>query len=361
MGNLKKVFTAKNIGAGYLYFYIHFVTEVICFFVLSRLVGNSAFLWVAPFLYDAFAFVPQALLGYASDKFPQIKMGLIGTILLIIGLILFSLNLPIGKYTSLLIICLGNAAIHVNGAEVTLRASNGKLSHSAIFVSGGSFGVITGKLLGKTSLSYIIIALLGLTMIPFVLLAEYYREEADEESKCPCQNFNYNNLKLSASLTILLAVLVVITRGYMGYGIPTSWNKTVFQTILLYVSMGIGKALGGILSDIIGVRKTALISTIGALPFLLFGDNYMIISLIGVLMFSMTMSITLGLLVSVLKDTPGLAFGLTTIGLFLGTAPIFFFKLTTTLANCIVITILTIICVFIVLKIIRKEEPNEKH
>lgn len=73
-------------------------------------------------------------------------------------------------------------------------------------------------------------------------------------------------------------------------------------------------------------------------------------------MFSMTMSITLGLLVSVLKDTPGLAFGLTTIGLFLGTAPIFFIKLTTTLANCIVITILTILCVFIVMKIIRKDE-----
>ena len=361
MKKLKSVLTSKNIGAGYLYFYIHFVTEVICFFVLARLVGNGAFLWVAPFLYDAFAFVPQALLGYASDKFPKIKMGLIGTILLIVGLILFSLNLPIGKYTALLIICLGNAAIHVNGAEVTLRASHGKLSHSAIFVAGGSFGVITGKLLGNTPLSYWIIALLGLTMIPFILLAEYYREEADEEEKCPCKEFNYNNLKLSAGLTILLAVIVVITRGYMGYGIPTSWNKTVFQTILLYFSMGIGKALGGILSDTIGVRKTALISTIGALPFLLVGDNHMIISLIGVLMFSMTMSITLGLLVSVLKNTPGLAFGLTTIGLFLGTAPIFFFKLTTTIANCIVITILTIICVFIVLKIIRKDEKNEKY
>lgn len=355
MKRIKKVLTAPNIGAGYLYFYIHFVTEVICFFVLARIVGDGPFLWMAPFLYDAFAFVPQALLGYASDKFPKIKMGLIGTILLILGLILFSLNLPIGKYTALLIICLGNAAIHVNGAEVTLRASHGKLSHSAIFVAGGSFGVITGKLLGGISLSHWIIAILGLTMIPFILLAEYYRSDADKE-ECPCKDFNYNNLKLSAGLTIILAVIVVITRGYMGYGIPTSWNKTVFQTILLYCSMGFGKALGGIISDLIGVRKTAIISTVGALPFLLFGDNYMIISLLGVLMFSMTMSITLGLLVSVLKDTPGLAFGLTTIGLFLGTAPIFFIKLTTTLANCIVITILTILCVFIVMKIIRKDE-----
>ena len=45
----------------------------------------------------------------------------------------------------LIILCLGNACIHVRGAEITLNNSYGKLSHSAIFVAGGSFGVITGK------------------------------------------------------------------------------------------------------------------------------------------------------------------------------------------------------------------------
>ena len=142
----------------------------------------------------------------------------------------------------------------------------------------------------------------------------------------------------------------------MGYGIPTSWNKTVIQTILLYCSMGIGKALGGILSDAYGIKKIAVISIIGALPFLLFGDNIMLISLIGILLFSMTMSITLGILVSVLKKSPGLAFGLTTIGLFLGLLPIFFFKFSTITGNCIVISILTILCLIIALNVINKEK-----
>lgn len=351
---LKESLTSENIGSGYLYFYIHFVTEIICFYVLGKLIGNSAFLWMAPFLYDAFAFVPQSLIGYVSDKFPKINMGIIGTILLILGLILFSLQLPIGKYTALFIICIGNAMIHINGAEVTLRSSKGKLSHSAIFVAGGSFGVITGKLLSKSFLSYWVLVIAAITMIPCILLAEYYRKEGKE--KIPCKYFDYNNKSIKPGLLILLAVIVVIVRGYMGYGIPTSWNKSVFQTILLYVSMGTGKALGGILSDTIGIRKTAIISTIGALPFLLFGDNIMVISLIGVALFSMTMSITLALLVSILKKTPGLAFGLTTIGLFLGTVPIFFFRLTTTIANSIVISILTIVCLIILLKIIKKED-----
>ena len=191
-------------------------------------------------------------------------------------------------------------------------------------------------------------------MIPFILLSDEYRKEADKQ-KQPCKNFNYINKKINPFIIILLAVFVVIVRGYMGYGIPTSWNKTVFQTILLYFAMGTGKALGGILSDWIGIRKTAVISILLALPFLLFGDNLMLISLIGVLMFSMTMSITLAILVSVLKNKPGLAFGLTTIGLFLGTVPIFFIKLST-LYNCIVIGVFSIICLIIMLNILRKDE-----
>lgn len=354
MKHIIKQFKSKNIGAGYLYFYIHFVTEIICFFVMSKTIGNTAYLWMCPLIYDAFAFVPQSIIGYISDKYPKINMGIIGTILLLIGLITFSLNLLPGMFTEILILCLGNACIHINGAEVTLRSSNGKLSHSAIFVSGGSFGVITGKLLARTNISFWIIAILGLTMIPFILLAEYYRKESNEEEAC--EKFDYHSHKLKPGLIILLAVLIIIVRGYMGYGLPTSWNKTTIQTIMLYCTMGMGKALGGILSDAFGIKKIALISMILALPFLLIGDNLMFISLIGVLLFSMTMSITLGLLVSVLKKNPGLAFGLTTIGLFLGTLPIFIFKINDTIINGIIITILTVLCIIISILIIRKED-----
>lgn len=354
---MKKIFnslTQPNINIGYLYFYIHFVTEVICFFTLAKVMGNSLVIWLIPFIYDAFAFVPQSLIGYFSDKHPKINLGIIGTILLLIGFIFFNLNF-LTKYISIIILCLGNACIHVEGAEETLKSSNGHLSHSAIFVSGGSFGVITGKLLGKSVISFWGLIVLGLTMIPFVLLADNYSHKFKNREQS-CNNFNYHNEKINPWIIILLAVFVVIVRGYMGYGIPTSWNKTVLQTILLYIAMGIGKALGGILADSYGIKKIALISVSLSLPFLLFGDNYMFISLFGIVLFSMTMSITLGLLVSVLKKAPGVAFGLTTIGLFLGTAPIFFIRLNTFLANALVIIIFTILCFIILSVIIRKDK-----
>jgi len=129
----------------------------------------------------------------------------------------------------------------------------------------------------------------------------------------------------------------------MAYGIPISWNKTVIQTIILFSVMGLGKALGGILSDIFGIRKIAIISCLFAIPFLCFGDNNMFISLIGVMFFSMTMAITLAILVSKLKYIPGVAFGLTTIGLFLGTVPVFFIRMST-IYNIIFIVVASILC-----------------
>ena len=340
--------------SGWLYFYVHFVTEIACFYMLSLVVGDNVILWSIPLFYDAFAFVPQSIIGYISDRFPKIPFGAMGIMMMAIALTVFSLASNISIIVSFLILCFGNAFTHVAGAEVTLRSSNGKIAPVAIFVAGGSFGVITGKLLAAVAPFWFIVILL-FSALPFIFLAEAYRKET-LGSKNPCSKFNYANTKMAAAVIILAAILVVIVRSYMGYGIPTSWNKTTFQMVMLYVSMGVGKALGGILCDKIGVRKTAIISVLGALPFLLFGDNIMIVSLIGVMFFSMTMAITLALVVSVLQKTPGLAFGLTTIGLFLGSVPVFFYKLSGFFVNCIVIVVATIICYLVLMKVIKREQ-----
>ena len=350
MEKLKNVFKQDNMACGYLYFYIHFIVEVVCFFHLSR-ITSSAFAWLVPFLYDAFAFVPQSVIGRFCDKHPKVNISLLGTILLFIGILLFGFN--VNKFISLFIICFGNCFLHVGGAENTLRNSKGKLSHSAIYVSGGSFGVITGRLLAKTSISPFILLPVILTMIPFILLANTYNTKDSN-----CNKFDYVKKGLNPTFVIIIAVLVVIVRGYMGYGIPTSWNKTVLQNVYLFCIMGLGKALGGILSDAYGIRKVGILSTLLAIPFLIIGDKLMIVSLIGVMFFSMTMSITLAILVSKLKKSPGLAFGLTTIGLFLGTAPIFFIKIYSMTINIIMIVILSIVCSMILGHIL-KEEQND--
>lgn len=354
-----KQFNTKNLSTGFLYFYIHFVTETICFFVLAHYTESAPVLWLLTFAFDVLAFTPQGLFGYISDKHKKVSFGAAGLVLL--GCALLLQRFTTWTFVSLVVMCIGNAFTHVNGAEVTLRTANGSLSHSAIFVSGGSFGIVTGKLLAAAGAPYWLVLLLAATAIPFAILAQMYlRDDAASPEAVPCRAFQFHNPKINKYLVILLSVIVVIVRGFMAYGIPISWKKTTLQTVILFTFMGVGKAMGGVLADLFGVKKVAIASISIALPFLLFGNEHMFVSLIGVMFFSMTMSVTLAVLVSVMSKTPGLAFGLTTIGLFLGAAPVFFFRITSLTANCIMLSVLTAVCLACMFISIRKDERHEQ-
>ena len=338
----------RNI-VGFLYFFIHLIVEVTTFYVVTRCTNDES-IWFLALLYDFLAFVPQGAFGYLKDRGVKINLAAVGMILT--GLSLALLHFECNATVIILVLSIGNCLVHVQGAETTLRSSDGKMTPSALFVAGGSFGVVTGKMLATNNVSILYVAAIHLMMLVLLLLCRRYADLIDEKN---LEAYNFTDPNRKNRTVLLLAVLVVVVRSYMGYGIPTTWNKTQVQTVLLYCAMGVGKALGGVLIDRIGVRKTALISTIGALPFLLAGNNLMMVSLIGVMLFSMTMAVSLGLLVSRLKEAPGVAFGLTTIGLFLGTVPVFVYRTDSVLVNCITVAGLTLASVVILQFICRKE------
>ena len=329
------------ITLGVMYFYVHFIAEVLCFFFLQSIVGDSFILWLAPFVYDILAFIPQILIGAISDRFVKIPFGMIGILLMVVGLCLFGLNGALPAMLVVVIMALGSACIHVDGAEVTLRYGKGKIAPAAIYVAGGSFGVVIGKTLAG-SIQIWPLLILALTAIPVIVFAGRYRRQT-ADIDVPCRQFDYSSK-------------TVAVRSYIGYGIPTAWNKTALQMVLLFSFMGIGKALGGILTDKIGIRKTAYISMLGALPFLVLGNDNMLVSLIGIMFFSMTMAITLAISVSAFPKTPGFAFGITTVGLALGVLPIFFFRIDNMIIDIVMIVVASIMCLFIILKIARKEK-----
>ncbi len=354
MVGVKKAVTAENIASGWMYFYIHFAMEVLCFFCMRRQTGDSAFLWLFPFAYDILAFVPQSVIGYFNDRFPKFNAGLTGTLLMITAALMFASGI-FPKFLALTVLCAGNALTHVGGAEVTLRSSGGRLAHSAVFVSGGAFGVITGTVLSKTALPYLPVILFMISAIPFTLIAQKYRRPEMKAQEL-CKAFNYAKAGVPASVIIFVSFIVVALRSYMGYCLPMEWKTTSIHAVLLYVAMGLGKAAGGIFADAYGVKKVAILSSVLSLPFILLGNRIMLISLIGIMLFSMTMSVTLALNVSVLKGAPGLSFGFTTIALTVGVIPIFFLKVSSYAVNSVIVSLLTVFCVIAMLATIRKDD-----
>ncbi len=334
---------------GWMYFAVHFLIEFTTFYLMTAYLSDGAAWYIALF-FDFFAFVPQGIYGYIRDMGAKLNFALLGTVLTTAALVMSAAALP--PMTVILVLTLGNGMIHVEGAEATLRSSGGRIAPAALFVCGGSFGLIAGKLASWNGVPVFVVILTNLLMLAPILISA---RRVGGPGIRSAEGFDFQNRRVPAAAVAAAAVIVVAVRAYMGYGIPTSWNKTVPQTVALFCFMGVGKALGGVLTDRIGIRRTALISTLAALPFLIFGDTLMLVSLVGVMLFSMTMAVTLALIVSVMKRFPGVAFGLTTVGLFLGTFPVAIHRASSFLENCVIVAALTIVSALILLIICKKE------
>lgn len=318
----------KALLVGAAYGYVHFAIEALCFYLLFKYMRNDGW-WLYSLMYDTLAFGLQPFCGKLCERIPRFRPGIIAMLLLIFGALMITAlsgNIP-ALWIGMILISLGNAFGHINGAMATLRVSEGRLTESAIFVGGGSFGLIVGRLAGANGQPiaiYIALIVIALAVICIVdnYIRKTYGEMAYDFEAAPCRHDIAVNR--NALLVVLILSLVIMVRSYIGYGLPTAWNQTVVQSIFLYCAMGIGKMLGGILADIIGPRTVGVASCILSAPVLLVSNNLMWLSLIGVALFAMTMSVTLGGLVSVLKKAPGTAFGITTVSLLLGTLPLFF-------------------------------------
>ncbi len=335
---------------GVLYAYIHFAVEVACFFLLYNRFESGPLGVMYFLLFDALAFVPQSFLGILNDKYPNLNIGLIGSVFMVL-----SFFVPI-NIISIVLLTLGNALLHVSGAQYTMHGADGKLGPLGTFVGAGSFGLVTGKLLGGAGYEWgmiIPVVLMLVAMVMTIVLPRYY-EQVDD-----CHKFNAGADK-SAGLVILLAFIVVAIRSYVGYAIPTGWNKSNIQTIALFLFMGAGKIAGGFVADKIGYRKTAALSLGFSLPFLVFGDSIMWLSLIGVALFSMTMTLTVGIIASKIPRMPGLAFGITTVALFLGVFPAFFIRPDTLIEHQLVSGILNIIALICLLMSIKSNSKKRE-
>ena len=312
----KRAKMRKGDLTGTKYFFVHACVEIVCFYLL-RVHFPTVMAGGIALAYDFVAFLPQGAIGDYMIRHKKIPFETIGNALMALSALIILGCAGWVRFAGYLILGLGNAILHECGAIATVADSEGRIFPSALFVAGGSFGVVIGQTMGTCQVSpyYLILPLLLSEILCLTAKTSLRKEHYPD--------FHVTDPKLSAGIILLIAFLVTAVRSYIGYAIPISWNKQLWQNFFLFFIMGAGKALGGLMADKLGARKTAFIGTLAAIPFLLFGEQVMVVSCIGVFFFSMTMSITFAMCLSILKNNPGLAFGITTAGLFFGILPAF--------------------------------------
>ena len=297
------------------YSVMHFFVDFLCAWGIFRNFQTGSGAYQNYLIYNFCAFALQMPLGILLDVLrSRVSDSLrpwLGQIWVFAGIFLTAA----GVFTHPAILGVGNALFHV-GAGLDVICEDFAKGHSGrslgVFVAPGAVGLYLGTILGKhpgDRLSW----LLSLSVLVILLAAMLTRQPRE-----PIISTSTNPKKFP--ILLLCCFAVVVLRSWTGFQTNFDWKATVPFLAVLAVSSG--KTLGGFASARFGHGRTMVCSLLLASICFLLGENP-IFGLLGLLLFNMSMPVTLYLLAKHMPDTPGLAFGILTFGLFLGFLPVY--------------------------------------
>lgn len=300
----------------------HFAVDMGCFYILFAFVSpaySAADVTLAFLLYNCAAFGLQPLFGILADRRPALPLGALGALLT-------ALALGCGALPALaLALCaLGNALFHVAGGRYSLTSSLGRVSRPGLFVSTGALGVACGTFLGRGGAGALLP--LGVIAVCFALTAAI--ELSSAKRALPSAKAASARYQIAAPLPLIallsLPLAAITVRSYVGFIIPMDWKTTAALAFVPALASFAGKAAGGFLADRFGARATAA-ALVLSVPALCCGAQNALLCAAGIFLFNIAMPVSLCTLASALPGREGLAFGLSTLALLIGSIPPFAF------------------------------------
>jgi FSR family fosmidomycin resistance protein-like MFS transporter len=314
-------FTSGDIHAKHwqmvsVYSIAHFLVDFACAFLMFHSVTGTPDGYLCVLLYNFCAFAMQMPLGIIADKLNRNYLfAVIGCAL--VGLAYGLAFIPVA---AVLVVGIGNAMFHIGGGIDVLNMSEKKLGALGIFVSPGAFGIYYGTVFGKgNGFPAIIIPLtLIITAGLIFILHKAQRGTYPKNAIFSLDGVNSRGI----FITVACLFLVVCLRSFVGLSLSFPWKSTGYWGTVVVCAVVFGKTIGGFAADRFGLSKTSLFSLgIAALLFLL--PQIPIAGVTAILLFNMTMPITLWAVAKIFPNAKGFSFGLLTFGLFLGFLPVY--------------------------------------
>ena len=322
--------------------------------------GSYEYWLVLVVMYNFLAFALPAIIGAIAD-FLDLEDSLAAAGCFILSAAaLFHNNILF----LVLLLGIGNGFFHVGAGRNVLMKSEGRYTPSGIFICSGAFGVFLGTKSGQPFVNILpnILAVL-LCFIGIVLLVGYIKRDDRKNKKSVLSSEAYINKeseKRVYALPVIMILIVVIIRSFYGTAVSYSWNSFFEIGLVFTICIALGKALGGIIADKAGIGAAAVISLGGAAVTVLFSENSMVLGCISILLFNMTMPITLGLIASAWKRFPGFAFGVLMLALFIGTLPdIYGGGIALTTVQLSITAAISLICLLIAVLTLKKEKMTQ--
>lgn len=284
----------------------HFLVDLSCATLLLGRICPACDPARAILLYNLFAFAAQTPLGLLADRFGGGRRFAAGGCLLTAA----GWLLPPGLI-AVAAAGLGNAAFHVGGGLDTLNGCGDRAGPLGLFVAPGALGIYLGGLWAGSAAAPPLCMLLLSAAIMILLV-----KEGPDNAPLALPK---GGAGLWTAAVCLFAVVVL--RSYIGLAAELPWKAGLGLAAVCAVVLG--KAAGGYLADRFGTLPTALVSLgLSALCYL-FSDGAAA-GIAALLLFNMTMPLTLWAMARLLPGLKGFSFGLLTFGLFLGFLPFYY-------------------------------------
>lgn len=283
--------------------------------LFSSLQGaGPALVLQAVVLYNVAAFAPQPLIGVALDRRarPEIA-GAIGGAVTAACVALLALGAA--PMVLALVAGLGNAFLHVGCGIRILRASPGRAGAAGLFVAPGAAGLAIGVAMGRAGGPVWIAAAILLGLCAAVALLPPLPQQPPVLRPAPSASW--------VQWAVGALLVVVAVRAFVGTALVFPWKSAPVLLVTLTAATVVGKAAGGLLADRFGRARVGVGALVVSIPFLVFGVGSAAAGLVGVLLFNMTMPITLVAIVDAVPGQPGFGFGLTCLALVAGGFPLY--------------------------------------
>ena len=292
---------------------LHLLVDGLCVCCLYLIASSfSALHLVGIFLtYNILAFLTQPLTGLWADCMKRRHWMLLASVLLLTVAVLatsivisFRLS-TVGMMVVPILLGMGNSLFHVWGGKQVAVTTGNDMRALGAFVSTGAFGLALGIVFFSWPLLYTVLLTICVLSTAYVHLDLKACISAINSQEAECR-FS----KLFIWMSLLVLMLVVMLRSFVGETFSGEMSRTNSMMLLIGLLSMLGKMAGGWLAHHLGIVRMLALVIVLVLVCLVFRSQEMVIALVGLFAVNCTMPVTLYLANVVLSKREGLAFGL---------------------------------------------------
>ena len=225
-------------------------------------------------LFNIIAVMLRPIVSIFADRVENKHTGVrLGTILTVLG---YFFPVSFGISTRIVILALGSCVFHSFASSLVLSRGHGKSIGISLFLGGSVIGLAVYTF--APFLCHFLTLLLIICAVP------------DDTFEASQADYSLVNSRVNPVITISSALLLLISYSMVFYGFSSlsfDWAGFFKTDCLILASIGIGRALGGIVSDKLGRLFNVCAGAIGGSAIIVFCSDSKNLCLIGLMLLSM--------------------------------------------------------------------------